>query len=56
MEEINNQLHRILEYPAFRSSWVLTKFLEFIISETIHERDQQIKEYSIAVNVLNRPS
>jgi TolB-like protein len=55
IEEINNQLHRILEYPAFRSSWVLTKFLEFIVSETIHERDQQIKEYSIAVNVLNRP-
>jgi TolB-like protein len=53
-QDINDQLQRILEFPVFKNSPTLARFLEFIVSETIHERNQQIKEYSIAMHVLNR--
>jgi len=53
-EEINQQTKRILEFGMFKSSPVLSRFLEFIISETVHKREIQIKEYSIAIHVLNR--
>jgi len=54
-EEVNIQLQRILESAPFRTSPTLTRFLAFIVSETIRDNEQQIKEYSIAVHVLNRP-
>ena len=54
-EDINTQLQRILDSPGFRNSPTLSRFLSFIISEAALEKQQQIKEYSIAVNVLNRP-
>ncbi len=54
-EEIMLQSKRILAHPSFSNSQILSNFLEFIISEVIHNREQQIKEYSIAVNVLKRP-
>ena len=53
-EAINQQTKRILSFPLFRNSPVLSRFLEFIISETIHQKEVQIKEYSIAINVLHR--
>ena len=53
-EEINLQLQQILASPAFKNSPTLSKFLSFIISETLLERQQQLKEYNIALNVLNR--
>jgi TolB-like protein len=53
-EEITQQTNRILDYPMFRNSPVLSRFLDFIIGETVHKRALQIKEYSIAINVLNR--
>lgn len=53
--EIDQQMQRILNSPPFRNSPTLTRFLSFIVSETIDEKERHIKEYSIAVNVLNRP-
>jgi len=53
-EEINEQVRRILNYPLFKNSPVLSRFLEFIITETVHKRELHIKEYSIAINVLDR--
>ena len=55
-EDINTQLQRILDSPGFRNSPTLSRFLTFVVSETALEKQQQIKEYSIAVNVLNRPT
>lgn len=55
IDQINHQVRRILNSPAFKNSSTLSKFLEFIIAEKINDRDQYIKEYSVAVNVLNRP-
>ncbi len=54
VEDVNLQAHRILEHASFRNSPTLSKFLNFIISETVQGRQQQIKEYTIALNVLNR--
>jgi TolB-like protein len=54
-EEINDQIKRILNSPGFRNSPALSRFLTFVVSEVKLGHQQQIKEYSIAVNVLNRP-
>ena len=54
IEEINAQLHRVLDSTVFQNSPTLTRFLSFIVTETIHDKQQHIKEYSIAINVLNR--
>jgi len=54
IEEINTQLHRVLDSTVFQNSPTLTRFLSFIVTETIHDKQQHIKEYSIAINVLNR--
>jgi TolB-like protein len=53
-EEINFELQRALNFPLLKSSPVLTSFLAYIVTETIEGRDRHIKEYSIAVNALNR--
>ncbi len=55
LEEITLQEQRILNYSVFKNSPILTRFLRFIVSETVVEKVPYIKEYSIAVNVLNRP-
>ena len=54
VEEINNQVKRILNYPLFKNSPVLSRFLEFIIHETFQNNESQIKEYTIAIKVLYR--
>jgi TolB-like protein len=53
-EDIDQQKKRILSFSLFRSSPVLSRFLEFIISETLHQKEVFIKEYAIAINVLHR--
>jgi TolB-like protein len=53
-EEINQQAKRILNFPLFRHSPVLSRFLKFIIAETLDNRELYIKEYSIAISVLDR--
>jgi len=53
-EEIYQQTKRVLSFHLFRNSPVLSRFLEFVIRETIDEKEVQIKEYSIAINVLHR--
>jgi TolB-like protein len=56
IDEIYSQVNRILDFTAFKNSPTLSKFFQFVISETVQKRNEQIKEYSIAVNVLNRPT
>jgi len=53
-EEVNLQAQRILDHVTFRNSPTLSSFLKFVISETVQGRERQIKEYVIAMNVLNR--
>ncbi|MEJ0082744.1 MAG: hypothetical protein WDM78_17730 [Puia sp.] len=49
------QLHKIFLCPVFAVSDILRRFLSYIIEETLGGRSNTIKEYTIAVNVLNKP-
>jgi TolB-like protein len=52
---IHDQLQKIFLCPAFAVSDILRRFLTYIIEETLAGRSNTIKEYTIAVNVLNKP-
>jgi TolB-like protein len=52
--KIKDQLNRILSSLAFKNSRILSGFLKFVTEETLAGRGQEIKEYSIGVQVLNR--
>ena len=54
VDAVEKQLERIFHDPHFTESVILKKFLSFIVQETIHGRSNQLKEYTIAVNVLNK--
>jgi len=53
---VEEQLERIFRDPHFTESAILRKFLSFIVQETIHGRSNCLKEYTIAINVLEKPS
>jgi len=53
--EILHQLQKIFADQAFAVSDILKRFLSFIVEETLEGRSNQIKEYTIGVNVLNKP-
>jgi TolB-like protein len=51
---IISQVAKILEHPLFSVSDVLSKFLSYIIDESISGRAECLKEYNIARSVLNK--
>jgi TolB-like protein len=53
---INEQLQRIFTNPGFSVSDILKRFLQYIVQETLAGRSNMIKEYTIGVNVLNKPA
>jgi TolB-like protein len=53
---IQKQLQLLLNSDGIRNSQVLTKFLEFVVSEKLAGHDDEIKEYTIGVRALGRPS
>ncbi|HTQ65546.1 MAG TPA: hypothetical protein VMI12_12165 [Puia sp.] len=55
-EAIERQLQKIIRDPIFESSDILKRFLSFIVGETLGEHSNRLKEYTIAVNVLNKPA
>jgi adenylate cyclase len=52
---VHAQLQKIFLCQAFSVSDILRRFLTYIIEETLAGRSNTIKEYTIAVNVLNKP-
>jgi adenylate cyclase len=54
--EIHAQLQKIFICPAFSVSDILRRFLTYIVEETIAGNSNTIKEYTIALNVLNKPA
>jgi len=52
---IEQQLERILNDPLFSESRILKRFLGFIVNETLEGNSNRLKEYTIAVNVLDKP-
>ncbi|MGW8325514.1 MAG: tetratricopeptide repeat protein [Desulfobacterales bacterium] len=53
-EALRNQLERILQNAKFRGSDKQSKFLSFVVNETLEDRASQIKAYTIAVAVYER--
>ncbi len=52
--KIKQQVSRILETQSFKSSNILSRFLYYIVSETLEGKGEYLKEYVIATSVLNR--
>ncbi|MGC3944694.1 MAG: hypothetical protein QM762_09255 [Chryseolinea sp.] len=50
--EIKAQLERILSFPLFINSPILSGFLRFIVETTLADEAHLLKEYTIGVNVL----
>jgi TolB-like protein len=54
-KDVLSQLNKILKSPPFLNSHILSRFLKFVVHETLAGRQDQLKEYTIAVHVLNKP-
>lgn len=54
IREIKAQFKRIVSTPTFKSSRILSSFLEFVIEKTLAGKEDEIKEYSIGISVLSR--
>jgi TolB-like protein len=55
-DAIQKQLQRIFQHPDFNKSEILRKFLFYIVQETLIGNSNCLKEYTIAVKVLDKPS
>lgn len=53
-ESVISQVERILKNPALASSPSLSRFLRYVVEETLAGREGCIKEYSLGVNVFGR--
>ena len=53
-ELVNAQLERVLMTEPFQNSGTLSRFLRFIVEETLAGRESELKEYIIAIKVLSR--
>ena len=53
-EAIDKQIQKIIADPAFKHSIVLKNFLVFVVYESLKGKPNQLKEYTIAVNVLDK--
>lgn len=54
-EKIRRQMEKVILDPHFANSEILKSFLDFIVRETLEGRSNMLKEYTIAINVLNKP-
>ena len=55
-ELINKQLVSILGYEEIKHSQILSRFLSFVVEKKILKREEEIKEYTIGVKGLGKPS
>ena len=55
-QTVRRHLARILSAPPFSESGVLSRFLTFIVNETLEGRSHGLKEYTIAVEALKKDS
>jgi len=54
-EDIERQLDRILSSADFQASDRLSDFLRYVVQETLAGRGRQIKGYTVATRVFDRP-
>ncbi len=55
-DAIEQQLGRIFLHPDFSNSEILRRFLTFVVHETFIGNANHLKEYTIAVKALEKPS
>ena len=55
-QEIMAELERILSAPEFRSTERNRKFLRYVTEQMLQGREDKVKAYSIAVDVVGRPA
>jgi len=53
-QQLFEQLNRILATPAFENSNVLTRFLKYVVTETVEGRGRELKEYNIGTEALSK--
>src|SRR4051794_26777672 len=54
-QAVRSHLTRVLNTPAFRRAPRMQRFLTFLIDEVLAGRAEQLKEYTIAVGVFDKP-
>ena len=54
-DEVRQQLHAIVQCKRFRSCTRLKRFLTFIVETALTGKDTEVKEYSIALEVFDKP-
>jgi Tol biopolymer transport system component len=52
--DVRDELEKILASPAFAKSPRMSRFLKFVVEETIEGRRERIKEYAIALEVFDK--
>lgn len=55
VEAVRSHLQEILSSPTFRDSKVPSQFLSFVVEKTLAGKQEEIKEYTVAVEALGRP-
>ena len=55
-ELIEKQLQQLLSSRTFRNSHLLSSFIQFVVEKALAGENNEIKEYTIATQVLKRPA
>src|SRR4051812_10898680 len=55
-DEILRQTERIVANPVFAGAERMSRFLRYLVTESVAGRGAQLKEYTIAQEVFERPS
>jgi TolB-like protein len=55
-DEVKAELQRVLRSEAFQQAGRASQFLRFIVDETLADRGDRLKGYTIAVEVFERPA
>ena len=56
LKNVRDQLERILDDPHFKGSKRYTRFLRFVVEETLNGNSDGIKERSLGIAVFDRPA
>src|SRR5215203_7457655 len=54
-ELVRLELSSILQFREIRNSQVLSRFIEFVVEKKLSGKEDEIKEYTVAVKGLGKP-
>src|SRR4051794_17854213 len=55
-EDIQSQVLKIVQDPVLENSTILKNFLQYVVEESLQGNLNILKEYTIAINVLHKPT